>query len=57
MIIYGTIIIFGHFFNNFSALLLRKIYVFDFLNRVDFVQVVIKPRSIEILIVHEEIYR
>ena len=36
LIIYGTIIFFRQFVNNFSALQLWKIYVFDIFNMVDF---------------------
>ena len=36
LIIYGTIFFFCKFNNNFLALLLCKIYGFDFLNVVDF---------------------
>ena len=39
------------FVHNFSALLLFKIYDFDFFNMVDFLQIFVISRSTEILIV------
>ena len=52
LIIHGTIFFFfGQFVNNFSALLLCKIYVFDFFNMVNFFLISIILRSTEIPIV------
>ena len=50
LIIYGTIF-FWQFVNNFSALLLWKIYFFHFFNVINFFQVFIISRSTEILMV------
>ena len=43
--------LFQHFLNNFSSLLLCKIYIFDFFNMVDFFQIFFISGSTEILIV------
>ena len=43
--------IFCQFFNNFSALLLSKIYVIDIFNMVTYFQIFLTSRSTEILIV------
>ena len=51
LVIYVTIFCFRQFVNNFSALLLWKICIFDIVNVVDVFQIFVISRSTEILFV------